>query len=140
MADVVWMLAVFAQSLLGGTVSGGQSSQLAQTVQQVGGFSTQNTLMVEKILRKLAHLAEFFVLGCLVVLTLWLFARWEKTWLALGALVGIPVGLMDETLQLIPAGRYSCVTDVWLDWAGYLLGFAVLGLVLHLHSKRRKET
>ena len=54
------------------------------------------------------------------------------------AFAGLAVAVTDEALQLI-SNRGSQVQDVLLDFAGFLAGFLLCGLVWMLGSKSREQ-
>ena len=83
------------------------------------------------VIRKLAHLAEFGLLGLL-----WggCGRSYDRRLLWLG---GLPTGVVDECLQFFAPGRAPLVADVVLDTAGYLCGTAVILLVTHLWRKKK---
>lgn len=85
----------------------------------------------EHAVRKLAHFAEFTLLGFLLMLCLRVYtARFVRhvSWPMLG---GMTTALCDETLQYLSAGRSPEVKDIWIDTAGVLAGlFAALLLLL----------
>jgi VanZ family protein len=127
-ADVLWLGTVFSQSLRDAQTSAQHSGQLTLLLQE--GLHTDRPVdALERLVRKLAHFAEFFLLGVLIALTLAAFGLLlqksgavNRHGIAYAALAGVLPALCDETLQLTRAGRAALVGDVWLDWAGYLCG------------------
>lgn len=80
------------------------------------------------VLRKLAHVTEYFILGLLV----WRALRrgageaWRARW-ALGTLaVGMLWAAADETHQLFARGRRGSVADVGYDTLGVLLALLLV--------------
>ncbi len=93
---------------------------------------------IHLITRKLAHFAQFFVLGGLTAgfsLAVWTKSPRRLLWLALFSLA---VATIDELLQFISA-RAPAVMDVALDMAGALSGIALVLLVNWFMRKRRGE-
>ena len=84
------------------------------------------------VVRKMAHLAEFLVLGLLWGGCTRAYDR-RLLWL-----VGLPTGVIDEGLQFLAPGRAPLVTDVLIDTAGFLCGVAVILLITHLWKKKKK--
>ena len=81
------------------------------------------------LVRKLAHLAEFFVLGLFVVgFSLSLGTQLEKRFVSLPILMVLLVAVIDEYIQHF-TGRGSLVTDVILDFAGAVTGIGVVALL-----------
>ncbi len=91
--------------------------------------------LAHNTLRKIAHVAEFTLLGFLVqeifLLTLKKNIRGYSS--VFTALFGLITALSDETVQIY-TNRGSQVTDVWLDFSGVLFGTAI-GLCLYLAVK-----
>lgn len=93
------------------------------------------------LVRKLAHMTEFALLG-----TFWTAAlplsgaggcSTEKDRACRVLLTCVLIALVDETIQLFVPGRSSQVTDVWIDALGAAIG---LGAALLLGKwKRRME-
>ena len=57
---------------------------------------------------------------------------------------GLLMGLVTETIQLGVDGRSGELTDVLIDFSGYLLGFLLILLILfliinHLNKKEAKK-
>ena len=128
-ADVLWLGMIFSQSLRTAEESSQHSGRLTQLLQWLL-HTDRPVLELEHLVRKLAHFAEFFVLGVLIALTLAVFglllrkssAAVHRHGFAYAGLAGVLPALCDETLQLTSAGRAALVGDIWLDWAGYLCG------------------
>ena len=75
----------------------------------------------DTVLRKLAHMAEYAVLGALLVRAL----RAPVTAFAAGALYAVT----DEIHQTFVRGRHGALADVAIDSCGVLLGILVYGYV-----------
>ena len=82
--------------------------------------------ITELFVRKMAHFAEFFVLGTECFLLLWVRQKIRLHWVGHLFGFGFLVAALDETLQLF-TGRGSSLSDVWLDFTGYAVA---AGLVL----------
>lgn len=137
-ADLGWLWFIFSHSLRDAVVSTGQSDPFVRLARRLLGFDAP---WLEHFVRKLAHFTEFFILGCLAALTAAVFGRLQaglfRHAAAPTALCGLLVAMSDETLQLFSAGRTSKVTDVWLDWAGFLCGALVTAGILALLSPKK---
>ena len=82
------------------------------------------------LVRKLAHVVEFFALGLFVVgFSVSLGAYLERKFVSLPILMVLLVAVTDEYIQYF-TGRGSLVTDVVLDFAGSLTGMGVTVLIL----------
>lgn len=80
-------------------------------------------------IRKLGHMAEFALLGCLISL---FFATWRLNgpgiWCA-SALAALLTACCDEQIQLFIPGRSSEVRDIWVDFLGALAGIGIFWLI-----------
>lgn len=90
--------------------------------------------LIEIIVRKLAHFAEFASLGVLSALALWdhTSARGRSADFFPASPVALMLCLLvastDETIQLF-ADRGSMVSDIFLDFSGAVFGFFVLSVL-----------
>lgn len=95
------------------------------------------------LVRKLAHVTEFFVLGLFAAgFAISLGAYLKKTFVTLPILMTLIVAVGDEYIQHF-TGRGSLVTDVVLDFAGALAGLAAVWLLMWIYKKIKmtgKET
>lgn len=94
------------------------------------------------LVRKLAHVVEFFALGLFVVgFSVSLGAYLAREFVSLPILMVLLVAVTDEYIQYF-TGRGSLVTDVVLDFAGSLVGMGVAALILWAFRwiKHRKMT
>lgn len=97
---------------------------------------------LNKLLRRLAHTAEFFVVGFFVALAvlLWFKRRFGSVKcrnLALGICVGL--SLFDQTHKLFVVGREFDVLDLAFDAAGYLLALLVVMMLYRVVKDKRKD-
>lgn len=91
----------------------------------------------EHLIRKTAHFTEYTFLGILFTIDFFLFMPSLKDICMFASFSGLLTALIDETIQLFPAGRSSLVTDVWLDFSGVIAGL-VLSLALYkLYTKHK---
>ncbi len=85
------------------------------------------------LVRKAAHLTEYMVLGfCIGTLTLksgWRYAPF------VGCACCLIAADIDETIQIF-SGRGSAVRDVWIDFAGALVGVLLAWLLLRRRQNR----
>jgi VanZ family protein len=75
-------------------------------------------------LRKIAHFAEFALLGLLLR---WLLGMLKKR-IYLPILLGVAAACVDETIQIFVPGRGPGIRDVWIDSCGVLTGVILLTL------------
>lgn len=95
--------------------------------------------LLSKLLRRLAHTVEFFVVGFFVAVTVLLWLK-ERVGLAksrnyaLGICIGL--SLFDQTHKLFVIGREFDVIDLIFDAAGYL---SALFLVLAIYKAKESR-
>ena len=87
-------------------------------------------------LRKLAHFGEFGLLGAELCALLFLNRRARPQGFVNCAFAGLGVAVADEALQLI-SNRGSQVQDVLLDFAGFLTGLLLCGIIGRKRPKKR---
>lgn len=129
---VLCLAFIWGNSLLPAEESGQVSGRLSQILAAIfGSWAVE----AEWLFRKLAHFAEFALLGLLLG---WneILHRGKATVLA--AFLGLLIAMADETLQLFSAGRAGMVSDVWLDFAGVLGGLCLLWLLTRLKNRKRR--
>ena len=91
----------------------------------------------EHVLRKLAHITEFLVLGLLFML---LNNKNNKINIIIIMFSGLLTATLDETIQ-ISSDRGSLVSDIWIDCFGFLIGI-IIGFIINsfvLARKRKTE-
>ncbi|MCD8085826.1 MAG: VanZ family protein [Clostridiales bacterium] len=100
----------------------------------------------EGVVRKLAHFAEFALLGFLLTLCVRVYTPRYVRHCCWPLLIGLCVANLDETIQLYVDGRNSSVIDVWIDFGGVCSGLAaglllcaLLSLILSSLGLRRKK-
>ena len=115
-------LFIWSQSLLPGKVSGAESGFIARLLAAVLGMETAPTWL-HHLVRKAAHFTEFGVLGGL----------WRGYTPRRGArctwLYGLAVAAADEGLQMLSPDRGPALTDMGIDYAGYLCGWLAVAAV-----------
>ena len=135
---VMWF--IFGNSLEGAAESNSKSGTVAELLRPL--LDPQHRLSEEtfnKLIRKLAHFAEFAALGfflCGVSVNI----RWRRLSPRFCAplLAAVLIASADETIQRF-TGRTSMVKDVLLDTAGALTGI-VLMLLLWTSLRRSRKT
>lgn len=79
---------------------------------EVGSFLSTN-------IRSVAHFAEYAMLGLLFSLYLLLYMKRSPIAVSYLIVSGLLIGFFDETIQIF-SGRGPSVSDVWLDFSGYI--------------------
>jgi len=101
------------------------------------------------IRKAFGHFGLFAISGLLTSLAIY-FAfnpmKWSRYYLliTMSLVFGLLMGIITELIQLHVPGRSGEVTDVLIDFSGYLLGFLIILLILflvirHLQNKENKE-
>ena len=115
-------LFIWIQSLLPGRVSAQESGFVTRLLASLFGL-TEMPPWTPILVRKAAHFTEFGVLGAL-------WSGYGRTRpLRYSWLYGLAVAAADECLQFIQPDRGPSVTDVLIDYAGYLCGWILVWLV-----------
>ena len=90
--------------------------------------------------RKLAHLAEYALLGAHLAFLPLLFPLPLRKSIPLGLLFGLLIASLDEGIQYFVPGRGASARDVLLDFVGCLLAlFSVLFLFFLISKVRRRK-
>ena len=117
---VLWVLFIWFQSVLSAVLSAAESGRLLALISQFLPWVT------EHMLRKAAHFTEYAVLGALLLgATL----GGKSRGAAFPPLFGLLTAMLDETIQIFSAGRSGQITDVWIDFAGFLVGYLFFRLI-----------
>ena len=132
---------IFQNSILSKQQSSSQSGQVYSSFIQIFDAIFGQGVITQHVFRKMAHAVEFFVLGVEVYLLYYTLVGLKLKRLFEILCIGLIVGLVDESIQVF-SNRGAQVLDVWIDFAGYLLGVVIcLGCVLVVKSiiKRRNK-
>ncbi len=90
----------------------------------------------DHLLRKLAHITEFGILGAEFSLLLHLRDRQGPQGYVNCAFAGLSAAVMDESLQLL-SKRGSQVQDVLLDFCGYMVGLWLCAVIFERFIEKR---
>lgn len=93
-----------------------------------------NIWTMNRIIRKLAHLTEFTILGSVLYTIL-------RRYITYGTVIktialGILIASLDEFIQLFSPGRSSQLSDILIDTIGVILGILLVKLVYYIGYKR----
>jgi VanZ family protein len=122
---------IWGNSLQNADQSSAQSTPVAETLQPVlDPHEKMEKPVFHDFVRKLAHVAEFLVLGlCVGGFGASLGAYLKKHLISLPILIVLFVAVTDEFIQHF-TGRGSLVTDVVLDFAGSAAGLTAVWFAL----------
>lgn len=129
--SLAWAVFIFCRSAQPASSSGEESGRLLTFFQQF--FPWMNDF----IIRKAAHLTEFFVFGALVSCTVRAAGK-NIPWFAVGA--GLLVAVSDELIQLTQDGRSCEVRDMCIDFAGTLFAAVIFRLIFGLYDRKKKAS
>ena len=128
---------IWDNSLQNGGTSDGFSlifaEWLAPIADKLGFYG--NIWALNRIVRKLAHLTEFTILGGVLYVVLRHYIEYGTVVKTIG--VGIVIACLDEFIQLFSLGRSSQLSDVLIDTIGIIIGILVVKLAYYIsHDKR----
>lgn len=128
---------IWDNSLQNGGTSDGFSlifaEWLAPIADKLGFYG--NIWTLNRIVRKLAHLTEFTILGGVLYVVLRRYIEYGTVVKTIG--VGIVIACLDEFIQLFSLGRSSQLSDVLIDTIGIIIGILVVKLAYYIsHDKR----
>ena len=128
---------IWDNSLQNGGTSDGFSLIFAEWIAPIAnklGFYG-NIWALNRIVRKLAHLTEFTILGGVLYVVLRRYIEYGTVVKTIG--VGIVIASLDEFIQLFSLGRSSQLSDVLIDTIGIIIGILVVKLAYYIsHDKR----
>lgn len=128
---------IWDNSLQNGGTSDGFSLIFANWIAPIAnklGFYG-NIWALNRIIRKLAHLTEFTILGGVLYVVLRRYIEYGTVVKTIG--VGIVIASLDEFIQLFSLGRSSQLSDVLIDTVGIIIGISVVKLTYYIsHDKR----
>lgn len=139
-----WMAVIFLFS----SQNGEESSQLSEGFLREfilcflpEGMNADTVDLLEYIVRKIAHMTEYAVLGILISLQIRMYEVFRSEAgkiLAAGGLV-LAYAATDEFHQLFIGGRSGQLTDILIDACGGVIG-AVIVHVLAGYSMKKQKT
>ena len=128
---------IWDNSLQNGGTSDGFSLIFANWIAPIAnklGFYG-NIWALNRIIRKLAHLTEFTILGGVLYVVLRRYIEYGTVVKTI--VVGIVIASLDEFIQLFSLGRSSQLSDVLIDTVGIIIGISVVKLTYYIsHDKR----
>ena len=93
-----------------------------------------NIWTLNRIVRKLAHLTEFTILGSLLYTILRRYITYGTVIKTIG--LGMLIASLDEFIQRFSPGRSSQFSDILIDTVGVVIGILVVKLVYNIRYKR----
>ena len=123
---------IFANSLTPASASSEESRSVLDLLLSL--FPT----ITHRVVRKLAHIAEYALLGAHLALAPMLLPASAKMSYPTAFFFGAVVALVDEGLQALVPGRGPALTDALIDYFGYLTALLLVLALFFLIAKRRK--
>jgi len=127
---------IWDNSMQNGGSSDGFSLLFAETLTPIAnklGFHG-NIWTLNRIVRKLAHLTEFTILGSLLYTILRRYITYGTVIKTIG--LGMLIASLDEFIQRFSPGRSSQFSDILIDTVGVVIGILVVKLVYYIRYKR----
>jgi len=122
---VLWMAFIFYMSSCNGNVSSDQSGTIAYVLHNILSINYSDKLIF--IIRKCAHVSEFFILGILVIN---LVSKYNvKHIYLISFIICVLYSSSDEFHQLFVPGRSGQVADIFIDLIGVVLGLLLVFLI-----------
>ena len=123
----VWF--IFQNSLQIAQASGEQSQRVQEILNALAAKVGLGPFSLHTV-RKMAHFAEFALLGFWFMLCLRVYTRHFVRHVSWPLFCGLLVAVIDETIQLYVPGRTSSTLDVLLDFSGVVSGLFVALVIL----------
>ena len=128
---VLWMIFIFIMSSFDSNASDNQSGLIVNIVNSV--IHTSNIDLLTTIIRKLAHLTEYFILGLLMINYLKDY-KINKVYI-LSVLFSFIYAITDELHQTFISGRSGEVRDIVIDTVGALIGVLIYKYIRKKYEK-----
>ena len=126
------MIFIFIMSHSNGLESANQSNFIVNFINNI--LKLENTELIGTIIRKLAHLFEYFVLGILMFNCL---KRYNiKRIILISIVLCFIYAITDEIHQLYIPGRSGNLIDVMIDAIGSYIGMMSYKIILNIHNKK----
>jgi len=139
---VLLTVLIFGSSSADGETSSGLSLLVTQWLNNALEFLHIPVVLPHLLVRKLAHFAEYSLLGALLTATVQAWSRkpWKFRYVWLPIVIGGCLASLDEWLQTFVPERCGCVSDVLLDMSGVLWAAAAVSLLLCYRSRKTIRT
>ena len=139
---VLWISFIFGNSLLNGpsssSISGGISGFIYDILTKMHINIDINTL--HTLIRKLAHVSEYFILGIIVILNVYQYLKEPKYYILFSIGISLLISIIDETIQTFVEGRSGNIIDIGIDSIGYLLSILIMAIILININKKKEQT
>lgn len=136
---IVWLAVIFVFSNMNGDRSSDLSKNFILSILGDSTFSKDSFDIVHLIVRKLAHIIEYFILCILTYNYLRFYIHKEKYLYLLSLLFCFICSSLDEVHQLVVNGRSGKITDIFIDGLGIVLSLIVINVCIKNAAKRKSD-
>lgn len=142
---ILALLFIFSNSLSSGAEAGAKRGFVVGILQNVISFFTGKEIIFDEkalaVVSKLFHVFEFCLFSFFLTFSLYLRREGFENVFWQVLLCGVFSALADEQLQMLSVNRGPRLSDVYVDLAGILIGFAVsFVLITIVFGKKRNES
>jgi len=116
---------IFHNSLQPGVVSEIRSENATGFLRKILGMIMSKFLEDDHYVRKMAHVLEFAILAAITLLNIRAWEVKKKIAYLFAFCFGLLIAGIDETIQLFVPGRSGMVSDVIIDFCGFIVGFFI---------------
>lgn len=131
-ATVATIIFIFSNSMQIADISSGKSGKVMELINGAFAKLGIGVALSETVVRKLAHIAEYAMLGFWLTLTLRVYTRRVLSHFSWPLLFGLAIPVCDEFLQTFVSGRSGQVSDILIDFGGVCLGALAAMFILLL--------
>lgn len=140
-ASLLWLMFIFLNSAFDGDKSSDMSGWALELVQSVLDFLSIPLTLSEHFVRKAAHFTEYFILGALLVPTVYVCLNKKKLAMAAGSALALSyaAACFDEFfIQARVPGRCASVTDSFIDLSGAAAAVLIFCVAAIIFCKKKK--
>ncbi|MBO4622808.1 MAG: VanZ family protein [Bacilli bacterium] len=137
-----WLAFIYGNSLLNGATSGSLSGGITEKIYNIL-VNIHVNIRIETlhlIIRKLAHITEFFILGIIMFLNVYQYFKEPKYYIGFSLGLCILASLIDETIQTFIDGRSGSIVDVGIDSIGFILSILIMTIITINTNKKKEQT
>ena len=138
-AVIIMLGFIWGHSMASAEVSGKESVSVMNRLTAVLEFFVGKGNVTDHLVRKLAHFAEFAVLGFFAMLLFLLNGRRTASDIYRCVLDILAAAVVDETIQLFSPGRAGLVQDILLDTLGGSFGILMIYFIALITVRARKR-
>ncbi len=138
---VLCMAFILSNSMQSAAEAGKKQGAVVEAVENVATKVTNKDVHLTKentkSVSKMVHVIEFFAFSLFLTISLLLYGDKVKDIYEKVLLCGVFLAISDEYLQELAKGRESRLTDVLVDLAGIMIGFAVARLIMYFVRRKK---